>query len=726
MRYIMTKIFTPSLILASLAAATFSPAAYSATDAQVMNGIIAAAGNVDVFNASRTVTISLTAGTTDAIASSNSAAISNAINSAAAGTAIQLPSGDYSVANEIFIKKSNVALQGTMNGSAWATTIHCTKSLTNIHPEYARMGNSAPSHGGGGILTISSADNVHIRNFAIHFSTRTRYKYNDGYNAIYLNKATNCSVRNMKIDDFEIAVSSVSAVNCLIDGLTLNSVRGAHFAINLGEKTTRTKVDHLNCIGGISHDLSLQGCSNNVFQNCVLDPGKAYGSGIDFRGGYAPITNNVFKNIRVYDNPLSGNNAIKGTSYDFNPLTFGHCYYSNVIYRGKIFSSLPGDDKYKDLINYIHFISDSTPPPNVAPIVSAGADKTATLSSSSAVVNVSGSAIDADGDVLTKLWSKVSGPANVTFSAPTATVTNVTFTALGTYVLRLTANDGHNHIISDDVQIIVSSTAVNVAPVVNASADKSVTLSSASVVVSLSGSVADADGDVTTKQWSKFSGPANVTFSAPTVAVTNVTFTTVGTYVLRLTANDGHNHIVSDDVQVVISPTAFTRRINMNGTGATIGGKAWTAYSSALTQGLSVSPQPLFANTKLTPSPVVDAATAGILNTAIWNTATFTINQTLPNGNYTVTLWVMENFLKSNNRAFDVSMEGAVKATGIGSLALGAWQKYTYSTSVMDGQLNITLTPRVGQPHVMGLEIVSVSAVATLDVEQLIGSWIKQ
>jgi len=39
-------------------------------------------------------------------------------------------------------------------------------------------------------------------------------------------------------------------------------------------------------------------------------------------------------------------------------------------------------------------------------------------------------------------WSTVSGPTTVSFSAPTNLATRATFNRAGTYVLRLTANDG--------------------------------------------------------------------------------------------------------------------------------------------------------------------------------------------------------------------------------------------------------------------------------------------
>src|SRR5262249_47956504 len=42
-----------------------------------------------------------------------------------------------------------------------------------------------------------------------------------------------------------------------------------------------------------------------------------------------------------------------------------------------------------------------------------------------------------------------------------------------------------------------------------------------------------------TQKWSQLSGPGVATFSTPTTASTAVTFSTVGTYVLQLSASDG-------------------------------------------------------------------------------------------------------------------------------------------------------------------------------------------
>ncbi|HYF49202.1 MAG TPA: PKD domain-containing protein [Planctomycetota bacterium] len=99
-------------------------------------------------------------------------------------------------------------------------------------------------------------------------------------------------------------------------------------------------------------------------------------------------------------------------------------------------------------------------PANQPPVANAGADKSVTLPSS---VTLTGSSSD-DGlpnppGARTHAWSKVSGPGTVTFTAPTSAATNASFSAAGTYVLRLTVSDS---VLSDTDDVTVT---VNPAPV---------------------------------------------------------------------------------------------------------------------------------------------------------------------------------------------------------------------------------------------------------------------
>jgi RHS repeat-associated protein len=203
-----------------------------------------------------------------------------------------------------------------------------------------------------------------------------------------------------------------------------------------------------------------------------------------------------------------------------------------------------------DLSGVVQLTETDIPPPpvNRPPAVDAGADASVTLPESATLL---GSVADdgLPGSSLTSTWARVTGPAEVTFADPHAASTAATFTAPGAYVLRLTANDGELAS-SDDVTITVKPR--NQAPVVNAGADQSIELPAAATV---SGSFTD-DGlpqSTVTTQWTFVSGPGAVAFADAGAPVTTATFSVAGTYVLRLTADDGELSS-SDEVTVTAAP----------------------------------------------------------------------------------------------------------------------------------------------------------------------------
>ncbi|MCB0989779.1 MAG: chitobiase/beta-hexosaminidase C-terminal domain-containing protein [Acidimicrobiales bacterium] len=94
---------------------------------------------------------------------------------------------------------------------------------------------------------------------------------------------------------------------------------------------------------------------------------------------------------------------------------------------------------------------------NLAPVVDAGAGSTITMGSAA---SLSGTVTD---DALTPgvtiTWSRQSGPGTVSFANPSAAITTATFSAPGTYVLELTADDGLGTA-SDTVSVVVEGARV--------------------------------------------------------------------------------------------------------------------------------------------------------------------------------------------------------------------------------------------------------------------------
>ena len=96
------------------------------------------------------------------------------------------------------------------------------------------------------------------------------------------------------------------------------------------------------------------------------------------------------------------------------------------------------------------------PPSNAAPVVSAGPDRSVTLPASASLDgNVTDDGLPNPPGATTPTWSKVSGPGTVTFGNPAAVDTTATFSAAGTYVLRLSVTDSALSA-TDDVTVTVS------------------------------------------------------------------------------------------------------------------------------------------------------------------------------------------------------------------------------------------------------------------------------
>ena len=98
--------------------------------------------------------------------------------------------------------------------------------------------------------------------------------------------------------------------------------------------------------------------------------------------------------------------------------------------------------------------------PNLAPVVNAGADQAITLPTNTTWLAGAASDDGLPGGNLTAAWSKVSGLGTVTFGNAAAPATTATFSAAGTYVLQLTANDGALSA-GDTVSIVVNPNPAN-------------------------------------------------------------------------------------------------------------------------------------------------------------------------------------------------------------------------------------------------------------------------
>jgi len=121
----------------------------------------------------------------------------------------------------------------------------------------------------------------------------------------------------------------------------------------------------------------------------------------------------------------------------------------------------------------------------IPPIVNAGPDQSITLPG---VATMAGTATDTNTPslTLTNIWTKTSGPGTVVFANQNSLTTTVSFSAPGTYVLRLTSNNGVNSSF-DEMTVTVSSGA----------ATKLVIVQSNPVGITIVTSITDINGNGT-------------------------------------------------------------------------------------------------------------------------------------------------------------------------------------------------------------------------------------
>jgi hypothetical protein len=200
-------------------------------------------------------------------------------------------------------------------------------------------------------------------------------------------------------------------------------------------------------------------------------------------------------------------------------------------------------DQSTTAIYYLNFLTEENPDNNLAPTVSVAFADTS-IKINAPTINVSAAADD-DGmpwpHKLTMSWEVAQGEAgNVSIASPDAQSTDVTFSAVGTYVLRFTADDGELHDMGE-VNVSVSSPD-NDAPVVSVAFPDSTIESGSTISVS---ATASDDGypdppAALTYSWTVISGnAANVTIASPDQLTTDVTISTVGDYVLQISVSDG-------------------------------------------------------------------------------------------------------------------------------------------------------------------------------------------
>ena len=178
---------------------------------------------------------------------------------------------------------------------------------------------------------------------------------------------------------------------------------------------------------------------------------------------------------------------------------------------------------------------------NAEPLANAGAAQNVLKGST---VTLDGSASsDANGDTLTYYWTLTSRPVGSTATLSSPRLVKPSFIAdkAGTYVATLSVYD---KTLSSSMNVTITATSTNAAPVANAGVDLHV-LAGANIVTLDGRGSTDADGDNLSYKWTFISVPANSMLQPfpgawdRSQAVSSFWANVPGTYVVSLVVNDG-------------------------------------------------------------------------------------------------------------------------------------------------------------------------------------------
>jgi hypothetical protein len=191
---------------------------------------------------------------------------------------------------------------------------------------------------------------------------------------------------------------------------------------------------------------------------------------------------------------------------------------------------------------------------NNPPSVDAGQDQSVPEGSE---VNLSATATDSDGSILSYNWSQTSGPsvsisnrtsANATFTAPE--ITDGSGNISVSFNVRVTDDGGESS--NDTVNItIIDTVAGNNPPSVNAGQDQSVPEGSE---VELSATAADSDGSIASYSWSQISGPS-VSISGANQAIASFIASQVDIdtqLIFQITVIDNNGTSNSDSITITV------------------------------------------------------------------------------------------------------------------------------------------------------------------------------
>ena len=183
------------------------------------------------------------------------------------------------------------------------------------------------------------------------------------------------------------------------------------------------------------------------------------------------------------------------------------------------------------------------------PVANAGTNQTITLPQSS--VSLDGSKSTASsGNIVSYLWTKISGPAGGAVANASAVTTVVNNLAEGVYIygLKVVDNNGNSSVAT--VKVTVN--AAPQPPVANAGTDQAITLPANSVTLDASGSIAPS-GSIVSYEWSKVSGPSEGVLSSTSTPNPVATGLVEGVYTFQVKITDSNGLSATATVVVTVN-----------------------------------------------------------------------------------------------------------------------------------------------------------------------------
>jgi hypothetical protein len=197
-------------------------------------------------------------------------------------------------------------------------------------------------------------------------------------------------------------------------------------------------------------------------------------------------------------------------------------------------------------------VEEDEPPPNRAPVASAGADQEGVVGVQ-ATLSGAGSS-DPDGDALSFEWRTTASPGGIPVSLAGAASAQASFTptAAGEYEFELTVSDGE---LAARDTVSVNVVEAPPTPSVDAGPDQSITLGATATVTA----VITNGGGSTTGTWTVASRPAGSTAALTQTGLSaSLTPDVIGEYALAFAFDNGF-FVVTDTVRITVTAPGANR-----------------------------------------------------------------------------------------------------------------------------------------------------------------------